>query len=287
MKYRLIRTTVATLCLSVAFLGVATADDDELTFEVEDVAKAEQEAIKQRDKDTKGGKPKDVKAFLGDFKFGMSPKQVLKVVKKELDERYDKQINSTMDTYQQDFLRRKKKEELLRVEKTLVKFEGRRSGWDASIVDDQFKHGTKESMLVSWEASQGRSQRRFFFFFKNKLYKIYLTLDMSAVDEEKRNFEVYKKSLLERFGEGMEEWGLVRWNIGPYRVEALDKLAFYTSYCMAISDRKTLRKLEPYRMKNAVKLTRKSGTQQHVVEDDPDEFSLDNTNNPLDRILGD
>ena len=155
------------------------------------------------------------------------------------------------------------------------------------LIDDQFAHGTEESMLVSWEADQGRSQRRFFFFWKGKLYRLYLTLDMSAVDEEKRNFEVYKESLMSRFGKGQEEYGLVRWNIGPYRVEAINKLAFYTSYCMAISDRKVLRKLEPHRLKHAIKLTRKSGTQNHVVDEDPlAPIDLKSTANPLDRVLG-
>ena len=44
----------------------------------------------------------------------------------------------------------------------------------------------------------------------------------------------------------------------------INKLAFYTSFCMAIIDRKTLRKLEPHRQKHAIKMTRKTGTQAHV-----------------------
>lgn len=281
-----IRMSIALgLCLAFASPAIAQ-DEDDFEFDVGDVEKAEADAAKARDRDTKGGSPEAVQAFLGDFKFGMTRKQVLKVVTKEISERYKEQINSTMDTYKQDNLRKRRDEEIARVKKTLVEFKGKRSGWDASIIDDQIAHGTKESMLVSWEAAQGRSQRRFFFFFKGKLYKLFLTLDMSAVDESKRSFDLYKQSLKERFGEGMEDYGLVRWNIGPYRVEALDKLAFYTSFCMAIVDRKTLRTLEPYRQKNAIKLTRKTGTQAHVVDEDPDaEIDLESQINPLDKLL--
>lgn len=280
-----IRMSIA-VALSLAFAGTAYAQDDDFEFDVGDVEQAEANAAKARDKNTEGGSPEAVQAFLGDFKFGMTRKQVLKVVTKEIDERYKEQINSTMDTYKQDNLRKRRDEEIERVKKTLVEFKGKRSGWDASIIDDQIAHGTKESMLVSWEASQGRSQRRFFFFFKGKLYKLYLTLDMSAVDADKRNFDLYKNSLSERFGQGMEDYGLVRWNIGDYRVEAINKLAFYTSFCMAIIDRKTIPELEAYRKKHAIKMTRRSGTQGHVVEDDPDaEIDLNSQVNPLDKIL--
>ena len=276
--------TSIVISLSLAAASTAFAQE-EIEFDVADVTKAEEDARKARDKDTKGGSPDAVKAFLGDFKFGMTSKEVMAVVTREITERYDKEINSTMDTYKQDHLRKRRDEEIERVKKTLVEFKGKRSGWDASIIDDQIAHGTEESMLVSWEASQGRSQRRFFFF-KGKLYKLFLTLDMSAVDQDKRSFALYKDSLMERFGKGMEDYGLVRWNIGSYRVEAIDKLAFYTSFCMAIIDRKTLRTLEPYRQKHAVKLSRKTGSQGQLVEEDPDaEIDLNGQANPLDKIL--
>ena len=65
---------------------------------------------KARDKDTKGGSADAVKAFLGDFKFGMTRKQVMQVVTREITERYKEQINATLDTYKQDNLRKKRDE---------------------------------------------------------------------------------------------------------------------------------------------------------------------------------
>ena len=80
------------IALSLSMTSTALAqDDEELEFDVNDVEKAEADAAKARDKDTKGGSPDAVKAFLGDFKFGMTRKQVMKVVTKEINERYSQE----------------------------------------------------------------------------------------------------------------------------------------------------------------------------------------------------
>jgi len=107
--------------------------------------------------------------LMGAFKFGMSHEQVIGVVSKQIAERYAEQISATSDVYKQDALRRKRDKEIKRTKKSLVKFEGKKSGWDVSIIDDQFAHRSEESMMVHWETHQGRNQRRFLFFFEGRL----------------------------------------------------------------------------------------------------------------------
>jgi hypothetical protein len=51
-----------------------------------------------------------------------------------------------------------------------IKFNGQKTGWDVSIVDREFGHRNGESMLVIWE----KDQKRFLFFWKERLYKQYI-----------------------------------------------------------------------------------------------------------------
>src|SRR5687768_3234455 len=112
------------------------------------------------------------------FKFGMSKDDVLKVLQKQLDERYEEKIKATTDMMIQDRLRKEKKDELARVNSSYVVFDGKRTGWDVSIVEGEFAHKTDESMLDRWENKDGKNQRRFFFFHDGKLWKMFVSLDV-------------------------------------------------------------------------------------------------------------
>lgn len=294
IRMTVIGACVSFICVSFALPNdIRAEDDDEIVFEIEDVEEAEAEAGAEIEFDDEeeetadsDASPETVEAFLGEFKFGMTEEQVMGVVTKEISDRYEQKIRSSLDTYKQDNLRRQRTEEVKRVKKTLTKFDGTRSGWDASIIDDQFAHGTDESMFVSWEAKAGQGQRKFFFFFKGKLYKVMLALDVSQLDEEQRDFDTYANSLRERFGNGKTNYVGVLWNIGTYRVEALNKLAFYTSFCLVMSDSQVLPALIENRKKKAIKLTKKSRSLRFLIEDDPDtSIDLDESSNVVDDIL--
>jgi hypothetical protein len=72
--------------------------------------------------------------LFGGFKFGMSKDDVLGVLQKQIDERYEDKIKATTDIAMQDRLRRDKKTELSRVSSTYVNFDGHKTGWDVSII---------------------------------------------------------------------------------------------------------------------------------------------------------
>jgi len=71
-----------------------------------------------------------------------------------------------------------------------------------SIVEGEFLHNTNESMMERWENEGGKNQRRFFFFYDQKLWKMYLSLDVSMIPEEKRNFETFKGVMEGQYGTG-------------------------------------------------------------------------------------
>src|SRR5215475_5358959 len=141
--------------------------------------------------------------LFGGFKFGMTKDEVITVFSKQLDARYDDQIKATTDIAAQDRLRRDKRNEVTRLQQSYISFDaGKPSPWDVSIVEDEFAHNTGEAMLERWENQAGKNQRRFFFFFEGKLWKMFLSLDVSILPEDKKNFATFEGVMEKIYGPG-------------------------------------------------------------------------------------
>lgn len=179
---------------------------------------------------------KALSELMGTYKFGMSREAVLGVLAKQVDEKYAEKIDATTDVYAQDQLRREKKKEISRLNASFVAFDGKRTGWDVSLVEDEFAHETGESMLVHWENQDGKNQRRFFFFADGQLYKMVLSLDTSAWPEGKRNFETFRDSMEGRYGAGDVDGGKITWRAKEFEVRAVDKLRTYSALCLVIEN---------------------------------------------------
>ena len=182
--------------------------------------------------------------LMGPFKFGMNQKQVLKILSQQIAERYKEKISATADVYAQDKLRREQKSEIARIKKSAAEFKGKKSGWDVSIIDDQFAHGSGESMMVYWEnePGSGKDQRRFFFFHEGRLYKMFIALSGDMVKGEQRSFSYFKDLMEKRYGPAQVATSpgasveVVDWKTPKYHVQAIDKLSFYGSFILVISD---------------------------------------------------
>ena len=173
----------------------------------------------------------------GGFKFGMTKDEVIAVFSKQLDERYDEKIKATTDLAAQDRLRREKKSEVSRLEASYINFETTKpSPWDVSIIEDEFAHTTGESMLERWENQGGKNQRRFFFFYGGKLWKMFVSLDMSILPEDKKNFATFRQVMEGKYGAGDVEGGRITWRTAEFDVRALDKLKSYDALALVIED---------------------------------------------------
>ena len=179
----------------------------------------------------------------GGFKFGMTKDEVLKVLQKQIDDRFEEKIKATTDVAAQDKLRKEKKAELARTSSTYVKFDGKKTGWDVSIVENEFAHGTGESMMERWENDGGKNNRRFFFFKDEKLYKMYISLDVSMIPEEKRNFETFKGVMEGQYGKGGIDGGTISWRAGEFDARAVDRLKDYGALGLAVEDPKVRNEL--------------------------------------------
>jgi hypothetical protein len=237
--------------------------------------------------------------LMGPFKFGMTTKEILKVLAKQIDEKYAEKIKATEDVYKQDQLRRDKQAELNRVKKSYIEFKGKKTGWDVSIIDDQFAHNTDESMMVFWEnePGSGKDQRRFFFFKDGHLYKMFIALNSGMLKGEQRNFGYFQDIMVKRYGtgtvrtvkdrDGAEHAAGIDWRTKSYHVSALDKLEFHGSFCLVIADPATEKQVADLRAANAPP-PRTNKVIDSVTNGDgtePDDPSLDENKATLDAIL--
>jgi hypothetical protein len=178
------------------------------------------------------------------FKFGMTKDEVIGVFSKQLDERYDEKIKATTDLAAQDRLRRDKKGEVSRLEASYISFESNKpSPWDVSIIEDEFAHNTGEAMLERWENQNGKNQRRFFFFHGGKLWKIFVSLDMSILPEDKKNFATFRQVMEGKYGPGDVEAGRITWRTPEFDVRAIDKLKSYDALALVIEEPRTKKEI--------------------------------------------
>ena len=177
------------------------------------------------------------------YKFGMTKEEVIANLTKSINEQYEEKIKATTDMMTQDRLRKDRKAEITRIEKTYLAFDGKKGGWDVSIVEEEFAHNTGESMLEKWEKEDGKNNRRFFFFHEGKLYKMFIQLDVSILPEDKRNFETFKGVMTSQYGAGDVEADRITWKTSEFEVRAIDKLKAYGAVALVIEDPRVKKEL--------------------------------------------
>ena len=242
------------------------------------------------------GDAKALGELMGPYKFGMTSKDILGILSKQIGERYKEKIAATTDVYLQDKLRRDRQAELDRIKKSFTEFKGRKTGWDVSIIDDQFAHNTDESMMVHWENApeSGRDQRRFFFFHDGRLYKMLIALNSSQLKNEQRTFDYFRGLMEARYGKGSVKSakdidGVDRpvgldWRSKSHHVSALDKLAFYGSFVLVVADPGQEATLVSIRQQNASKKAKNTALQT-VLEKDGDQLGLEDNKASSDAVL--
>jgi len=185
------------------------------------------------------------------FKFGMTKDEILGVLQKQINERYEEKIKATTDVAQQDRYRKEKKAELGRVSQTYVKFDGKSTGWDVSIIEGEFAHNTSEALMERWENDNGKNNRRFFFFYNDRLWKMFISLDVSMIPEDKRNFDTFKGVMESQYGKGAIDGGTIAWRAGEFEARAVDKLKDYGALGLVMEDSKVKTELVALRESKA------------------------------------
>jgi hypothetical protein len=220
--------------------------------------------------------------LFGGFKFGMTKDEVIAVFSKQLDARYEDQIKATTDTAEQDQLRRAKRNEVTRLQQSYVSFDaGKPSPWDVSIVEDEFAHNTGESMLERWENQAGKNQRRFFFFFEGKLWKMFISLDVP----EGLDFAAFKSRMEKTYGPGEDEDGRITWRTDSFDARAVDKLKSYGALAQVVEDPRVRAKVEALRQTKAPPRRPGNTMIQSVIDDGKDHPSVKADSTTVDTVI--
>lgn len=237
---------------------------------------------------------KNLGDLMGEFKFGMTRKQVAKNLSASLRKEYAEKMKESTDIYKQDALRKERNKKIADIKKTYHSFDGKTTGWDVSIIDDEFGHKSKESMLVHWELEEGKEQRRFFFFFKGKLYKMFIALDSKLLKPEQRSFGFFRDVMQARYGEGemkfradsegIEHPHAIEWRTKKHLVRAVNKLDFYDTFALSISSPKAEKAIEIARSK-VVRPKPPASVIDSVVSEDGTEPSLDENADVIDALV--
>ena len=227
---------------------------------------------------------KKLAANMGPFKWGMTKDEIIAGLQKDLDARYEEKIKATSDIPMQDRLRKEKKTELARIASTYTTFEGKKGGWDVSIIEEEFAHNTGESMLERWENQDGKNNRRFFFFKDGALYKMFIQLDVSILPEDKRNFATFSQVMTGSYGQGDVQGSTITWRAGEFDVRAIDKLKAYGAVAIAIENPKVTKELVAIRAEKAPPKADTNPIIKSIVDDGSSKPDVKN-NTAVDAVI--
>jgi hypothetical protein len=235
----------------------------------------------------------EVTKLKGDFKWGMSPDDVLAKMVEKVEGSYDERLKKTVnDPTKQDRVRKEMMSEVEQVKKnSLVKFDEQKTGYDVSIIDQEFTHGVGESMLVGKDANASR----YFFFVNDRLYKMYIAFDKDMLAG--KDFRQFGQMMQARFGKAREVFvdekskaGVTHkldhfeWNTrGGDVLRLVDRSGFYDVYCLVIADAAVAaRQAEAHRAR--ARADRPDSLVEAVTNGKPDPH--DSNDNVVDRITG-
>jgi hypothetical protein len=225
--------------------------------------------------------------LLGAYKFGMDKDEIIGTLSKQIDERYAEQIGATNDVATQDKLRKEKQKEIQRIKQSYIEFDGKKSGWDVSLIDQEFAHKTGESMLAYWENAGGKNQRRFFFFYGGKLWKMFVSIDTKALADDQRNFVFFRGLMESRYGKSRTVDARAVWTTNDFEVHAVDKMAFYGAFGLLIQDPKMTAEVAATRKANAPDAKKPDAIIEVIKEkgNDSDKVNLTENDDAVDAII--
>jgi hypothetical protein len=188
----------------------------------------------------------EIDKLKGDFKWGMNPDEVLAKMVQKLEGTYDDRLKKTVnDPTKQDQVRKQMRAEVEKVKQhSLVKFDGQKTGYDVSIIDQELVQSSGESMLVAKEDNASR----YFFFADDHLFKMFVAFDKDML--QGKGFKEFGALMQGRFGKAREVYvderskaGVTHkldhyiWNTkGGDVLRLVDRSAFYDVYCLVIYD---------------------------------------------------
>jgi hypothetical protein len=227
----------------------------------------------------------------GKFKWGMSPDEAQKVIAEGIHVKYVDMLKKEPDVYKQDQLRKDEIDETQKVKDSYMKFDGVSPGtkeWATSIIQAEFAPRNNESMMTLWE----KDQRRFLFFWNDKLYKQYIAFNAEHPVFAGKSFDDFAKLIQNRYGPAEMKFQAMKtrddmkldhleWPAaGEFQLFAIDQSEFYGNFCLVLFNPSTARDVEKARTEHNTKPVKGNAlidavTQQPKVGNDANENIVD------------
>lgn len=253
-------------------------------------AEAERKKRRQRNKGQKAATNSEISPTLGKLKWGMSEKTVLERSIKKVRDHFSKRIGETKDPVEDDRLRSLEREKIKKIKKSLIRFDGQPTGWDAGFLTDEFTHNNGESMIVMKDSNS----QNFYFFIDGHLWKWYKALDVDVFAG--KSFQEFADAMQRKFGKakiteselvsGGDKRKWLEWEDKKTRLRAIDQTAFYGFYCLVFEEKKTLKKLASLRRTPPKRKSQSHALVDSVTSAKDVSANPDMSPNVVDRITG-
>jgi len=182
-----------------------------------------------------------IKALMEGYTMGMSKAEVAAKLKTDVEKYFKTLMDKERTPTGKDEVRKKMENAIAKIKQNTVEFTGKDTPWNTSIVDDQFAHRNNESMI----ANLTENQQKFFFFYNDKLYKIFI-----ALPEEQYagyTFPKFQSAIEQIYGKAQEEFEegitgeselhhLLWKSSGNLHLWAMDKTGVYGNFVLVVLD---------------------------------------------------
>ena len=231
----------------------------------------------------------------GKFKWGMSPEDCIKIIADQIHAKYVDLVKKEADVYKQDQLRKDEQAEIKKVRDSYVKFDGvspGNKGWRTSIIQNEFAPRNDESMLTLWE----KDQRRFLFFWHDRLYKQYIALNADHPAFAGKSFDDFSKIIQNRYGPAQMKFSSLKtrddmkldhleWPAsGDYQLWAVDQSDFYGNFCLVVFNPNVAKQVDAGRAEHNTRPARGNALIDAVTQ--PEKNATDANENIVDEITG-
>lgn len=176
---------------------------------------------------------KGVSAILKTLDWGVSSPAVIKMLEAEVDARYEKKLDK-VDVLVVDEIMKRKRAEKAAIRKGMVRFDGRKSGYEASLIADDFTANNGEATV---RVDDGPAQR-YYFFKDEQLYKVLVVYSTNVARQTK--FPMFVRKAAGKYGQPVAQQKdkdtkaitMATWRDGMTELRVQDR-SLYGTYTMA------------------------------------------------------
>jgi hypothetical protein len=285
---------VLSIALALAVLSLAVPAPLEAAPKPKKAAKEPAKGKKKKGKVEKVVATKQtfagIEALMGKFKWGMSPGTVTTLLEKQIRDETEPLIKAAPDPMVQDRMRKELEEKVKKLKSDYLKFTGKKTPWDVSLVEKEFAHKNNEAMVVIWT----KKERRFFFFFNDRLWKLYIAFNAELF--QGKTFVDFAASMEGKFGPSQKvateaatgEAAAHRqlWPpAGNTLLMAIDNTGFYGNFCLVLLNGEDYENVKTGRKINSPPKDYNDPLVEAVTKGG-DEMPRDENEDIVDRITG-